>query len=179
MNRRVFLGETGAATVVPMLAAAAADPSTLPSEMLEAMLALYRRSLRGSFEVWCEHALLPIRQKPALHHKLVASALQDVAEGRCDRLMLLLPPGSAETTYASDLYPPWRARVGQPTPAATTGAGLRVVQDRQHRDCGSTTTEWADGPGMKPRGNPRHTHPRPGTRRPGPVPSRRRPTWAT
>ncbi len=33
--------------------------------------------------------------------------LADVASGRIDRLMLLLPPGHAKSTYASVLFPAW------------------------------------------------------------------------
>ena len=33
--------------------------------------------------------------------------LERVAAGGCDRLMLLMPPGSAKSTYASLLFPPW------------------------------------------------------------------------
>ncbi len=104
MNRRAFLA---APAIVAFAQQAAADPSQLPPEMLEVLLETYRRHLRGNFEAWCTHALAPIGQAPARHHKLIASALQGVAEGRHDRLMLLLPPGSAKSTYASDLYPPW------------------------------------------------------------------------
>lgn len=104
MNRRSLIG---AAAVMGFAAQAAADPASLPPKLLEGILEQYRRTLGGSFEAWCRHALAPIGQGPARHHSLIASALQDVAEGRCDRLMLLLPPGSAKSTYASDLYPPW------------------------------------------------------------------------
>lgn len=44
---------------------------------------------------------------PARHHRLMIAELEGVAAGRCDRLMLLMPPGSAKSTYASLLFPPW------------------------------------------------------------------------
>jgi predicted phage terminase large subunit-like protein len=44
---------------------------------------------------------------PAAHHELLISRLQDVADGRCDRLMVLMPPGSAKSTYGSVLFPAW------------------------------------------------------------------------
>jgi predicted phage terminase large subunit-like protein len=37
----------------------------------------------------------------------VLRALEDLAAGRVRRLMLLLPPGSAKSTYASVLFPAW------------------------------------------------------------------------
>jgi predicted phage terminase large subunit-like protein len=46
-------------------------------------------------------------QAPAAHHLAVISALEEVERGRTERLMLLLPPGSAKSTYASLLFPAW------------------------------------------------------------------------
>ena len=34
-------------------------------------------------------------------------ALDDVARGKCDRLMIFMPPGHAKSTYASILFPAW------------------------------------------------------------------------
>ncbi len=45
--------------------------------------------------------------KPAGHHEYLISRLQDVADGRCDRLMVQMPPGSAKSTYGSVLFPAW------------------------------------------------------------------------
>jgi predicted phage terminase large subunit-like protein len=42
---------------------------------------------------------------PARHHRLLIERLDDVAEGRCDRLMVQMPPGSAKSTYGSVLFP--------------------------------------------------------------------------
>jgi predicted phage terminase large subunit-like protein len=44
---------------------------------------------------------------PAAHHRLILAELEAVAAGENDRLMLFLPPGSAKSTYASDLFPAW------------------------------------------------------------------------
>jgi predicted phage terminase large subunit-like protein len=52
-------------------------------------------------------ALTARGETPALHHRLIASELQSVAMGRIRRLMILAPPGSAKTTYASRLFPAW------------------------------------------------------------------------
>jgi predicted phage terminase large subunit-like protein len=45
--------------------------------------------------------------EPALHHQYIISKLEQVASGKIKRLMLFLPPGSAKSTYASVLFPPW------------------------------------------------------------------------
>lgn len=44
---------------------------------------------------------------PARHHDILLDKLQDVAEGRIKRLMILMPPGSAKSTYASVVFPTW------------------------------------------------------------------------
>jgi len=45
--------------------------------------------------------------EPAKHHELIIAKLEAVACGEIKRLMLFLPPGSAKSTYASVLFPPW------------------------------------------------------------------------
>lgn len=45
--------------------------------------------------------------KFAAHHKLLMSELEAVERGEVARLMVLMPPGSAKSTYASVLFPPW------------------------------------------------------------------------
>jgi predicted phage terminase large subunit-like protein len=44
---------------------------------------------------------------PAAHHRLLIAALEEVERGECPRLMLFLPPGSAKSTYASQIFPAW------------------------------------------------------------------------
>lgn len=43
----------------------------------------------------------------AAHHKLLMGELESVERGDTERLMVLMPPGSAKSTYASVLFPPW------------------------------------------------------------------------
>lgn len=57
--------------------------------------------------MWCETALAPLGQKPAAHHRLLIRELEAVARGDVRKLMILMPPGSAKSTYASDLFPAW------------------------------------------------------------------------
>ena len=56
---------------------------------------------------WAEHALEPLGQKPAAHHRLLLAELEALSRGEADRLMVLMPPGSAKSTYASVLFPAW------------------------------------------------------------------------
>ena len=66
-----------------------------------------RRKIRSSLVSWSQFALADQDQKPATHHLAVIRALEDLSAGRTTRLMLLLPPGSAKSTYASKLFPAW------------------------------------------------------------------------
>jgi predicted phage terminase large subunit-like protein len=66
---------------------------------------LDRRNARRSFQTFIEY--LDIGFAPAAHHRLLIGALEAVERGEIDRLMVLMPPGSAKSTYASQLFPPW------------------------------------------------------------------------
>jgi len=46
-------------------------------------------------------------EAPALHHRLLLDELSAISRGDIDRLMVLMPPGSAKSTYGSVLFPPW------------------------------------------------------------------------
>jgi predicted phage terminase large subunit-like protein len=41
------------------------------------------------------------------HHTLLLGHLEALSRGECPRLMVLMPPGSAKSTYASVLFPAW------------------------------------------------------------------------
>jgi predicted phage terminase large subunit-like protein len=56
---------------------------------------------------WATEVLAPLGQKPEAHHRLMIAELERIAAGSTDRLMLLMPPGSAKSTYASVLFPAW------------------------------------------------------------------------
>lgn len=69
--------------------------------------ALAHRLLRTNFEAWCRFALRHKGEEPAKHHRLVIKVIEDVTEGRLDNVIVLMPPGSAKSTYLSVLGPPW------------------------------------------------------------------------
>ncbi len=56
---------------------------------------------------WAAAALRPERQRPARHHLLLLEKLTAIANGEIDRLMVLMPPGSAKSTYGSAIFPAW------------------------------------------------------------------------
>lgn len=66
-----------------------------------------RRTIRTSLLAWSSLALAPQCLQPAPHHRRIIAELEALHAGGTDRLMLLLPPGSAKSTYASLLFPPW------------------------------------------------------------------------
>jgi predicted phage terminase large subunit-like protein len=69
---------------------------------------LYQRSrLRGTLRAWAEEALKDSGYRPAAHHLYLVSELENLSNGRYDRLMILMPPGSAKSTYASVIFPAW------------------------------------------------------------------------
>lgn len=76
-----------------------------PAEAAERLL--NRRTRRTDLGAWCEYALAERGQAPAAHHRLLINELAAVARGEVRRLMVFMPPGSAKSTYASDLFPAW------------------------------------------------------------------------
>jgi len=68
---------------------------------------LERRITRRDLLRWSEVALASRGLVPASHHRLLIRELAAVAAGENDRLMVFMPPGSAKSTYTSDLFPPW------------------------------------------------------------------------
>ena len=56
---------------------------------------------------WAEFVLDQVEQSPAPHHIKLMAELDAVSRGEIDRLMVLMPPGSAKSTYVSVLFPAW------------------------------------------------------------------------
>ena len=87
---------------------ASAQRFTVPPEVIRAEKAKRAQArVRSSLEEWCKLALEPFGEKPERHHQILIHELEDVASGKTDRLMVLMPPGSAKSTYASKLFPAW------------------------------------------------------------------------
>lgn len=62
-----------------------------------------RRAVRADLTTWCRFA----GYEPAAHHLLLNSKLEAVERGEIKNLAIFMPPGSAKSTYASILFPPW------------------------------------------------------------------------
>lgn len=75
-------------------------------ERIQALLQERRRAVaRSSLQEYCR--LLWPDELAALHHRLILSALQDAVTGVSPRVVILAPPGSAKSSYASIRFPSW------------------------------------------------------------------------
>ena len=60
-----------------------------------------------SLTAWAEQVLAPQGQTLAKHHRILLQKLENVTRGDTDRLLILMPPGSAKSTISSVLFPAW------------------------------------------------------------------------
>ncbi len=65
------------------------------------------KSIRSCLLYWAAWVVAKSGQAPARHHCLLLKQLESVCRGEIDRLMVLMPPGSAKSTYGSLLFPAW------------------------------------------------------------------------
>lgn len=66
---------------------------------------LNRRMGRRSLKSFIDY--LGVSPPPSAHHALLIDKLEAVVAGEIPRLMVWMPPGSAKSTYASILFPPY------------------------------------------------------------------------
>jgi hypothetical protein len=59
-----------------------------------------RDAIRISLAEWTKYVLGPLDQEPAAHHRALIRELEGISTGTSTRLMVLMPPGSAKSTYA-------------------------------------------------------------------------------
>ncbi len=76
-------------------------------------------AIRDDLVAWAEHVMGADGLVPAAHHRLLMARLQAVSEGTIDRLMVLMPPGAAKSTYSSVNTDLWGAFVPIPATAGT------------------------------------------------------------
>lgn len=97
---------------------------------------LRRRAIRTNLEAWSIEALAIQGLTPQRHHRLLLDRLEAVSRGDIDRLMVLMPPGSAKSTYASILFPAWymAAHPGHAVIAASHTADLAERFGRRVRN---------------------------------------------
>jgi hypothetical protein len=78
-----------------------------------------RELIRDSLTEWAKCALSPVDQEPAAHHHALIRELQEISTGSNTRLIVLMPPGSAKSTYAYINTDLWGAYVNTPGTAGT------------------------------------------------------------
>jgi predicted phage terminase large subunit-like protein len=64
---------------------------------------LHRKTIRSELAAWARFNGF----EPAAHHRLLLRKLELLSSGAITRLAIFMPPGSAKSTYASVLFPPW------------------------------------------------------------------------
>ena len=64
---------------------------------------LKRRAIRNSLVKWAQH----LEFEPAHHHRYLIDVLERVSRGEIKKVMVMMPPGSAKSTYTSKCFPPW------------------------------------------------------------------------
>lgn len=68
---------------------------------------LRKRRLKRSLSDWSGFCLAPQGLSPQKHHQLLIDQLEKIETGEITRLMVMMPPGAAKSTYASVLFPSW------------------------------------------------------------------------
>jgi hypothetical protein len=93
------------------------DPPRSPFDRIRAYQRLqyhdeqWRRACRKHLLIWANECVRDLGFKPAEHHKFLIKKLELVVAGKIDRLMVFMPPGSAKSTYVSEILPPfWFAK---------------------------------------------------------------------
>lgn len=73
----------------------------------ELLALLEARQASAAADDMAEYARITLQVEPAAHHQLLIDALQEVEAGELDYLLVMMPPGSAKSTYGSVLFPAW------------------------------------------------------------------------
>ena len=77
------------------------------------------RAVGSDLLTWASWVMARNDQSPAPHHRLLLKQLDLMSRGEMDRLMVLMPPGSAKSTYAYVNTDLWGAYVSTPASAGT------------------------------------------------------------
>jgi len=109
-----------------------------------------RLEIRCSLVAWSRHAMAVQGLVPAAHHLAMIRELDRLAHGSTSRLLLLLPPGSAKSTYASLLFPAWWM-ANNPTGAVIAASHTASLADHFGRGVRSLLAEHAPRLGVSMR----------------------------
>ena len=98
-----------------------------------------RGSIRGNLTEWAKCALGPLDQEPAAHHQALIRELEEISTGANTRLVVLMPPGSAKSTYAKEYVDARLVRAGD------SMSGLLVLAGDPAVALGAATRGYVDG----------------------------------
>lgn len=86
-----------------------------------------RGTIRDSLAEWTKCALCVLDQEPVAHHQILIRELEEISTGANTRLIVLMPPGSAKSTYAYVNTNLWGAYVSTPATAGTWYAWVEGI----------------------------------------------------
>lgn len=94
---------------------------------------------------------------PAAHHEVLLDHLAAVAAGDIDRLLVLMPPGSAKSTYGSRIFPAWWLR-HHPASQIIAASHTQELASGFGRDVRNLIAEHGDWLGYKLRRDSHAAH---------------------
>lgn len=111
---------------------------------------LHRRRIRSSLGLaeWCKAN----DYIPARHHRLLIDKLEALSRGEIIRLAVFMPPGSAKSTYASVLFPPF-AMANHPKAQFLAASHTSELAERWGRRVRNLIAEKAEILGITPDDN--------------------------
>jgi hypothetical protein len=77
---------------------------------------ILREQIRTNLVDWATDVMAPSGLTPSAHHRFLLNSLDLVTKGKVKRLIVLMPPGSAKSTYVSINTDFWGQYL--PTPAS-------------------------------------------------------------
>jgi predicted phage terminase large subunit-like protein len=66
-----------------------------------------REQIRTNLLDWAADIMNAVGLAPSAHHRVLLQYLSRIANGEIKRLIVLMPPGSAKSTYVSVIFPIW------------------------------------------------------------------------
>ena len=101
--------------------------SSSPDPLGVANEPLLRSAVRINLTEWTKCALGSLAHVPAAHHHLLIRELEEISAGENARLIVLMPPGSAKSTYTYVNTNLWGAYVNIPATPGTWYAWVEGI----------------------------------------------------
>jgi hypothetical protein len=96
----------------------------MTSNLLTNLLRLHdesvaREQIRTNLIDWASDVMMSSGLTPAAHHRFLLQNLDQISDGKVKRLLILMPPGSAKSTYSSVNTDLWGQYMPTPATAGT------------------------------------------------------------